>query len=539
MNLTDQERLELNELCGALADGLITEAQRDRLKALLAGSSEARQFYVRAMALSASLFEYAAEMQSEAPESARPSSRFAYLWAWKWALGSVAGVVTLLAAFWLGGQANSNNRDASEPSESVAHLSAAKDCRWSGAPIMSGAGLHRGHILELTAGWAEITFDSGAQVVLSGPVSLQVISAWEAVLRHGSLKASVPSEAVGFRVASAAVDVVDLGTEFSMVADQTGATEVFVLRGAVEARPHSASSPAARSSLVLREKQARRFARNGISEVRNSDLKFQKLSRKIALARATKPTTYIHWSFDDAEVARAAADISGRPASEFDVQLVGSNLRTPSESRGSGHSGSALNCDGELFAKASLPAFAQHVSRTMAFWINVPPDASLVTSEAMLSWVGAPGGETLEFAWNRSPTEGAFGALRTSVGRNFILGTTPLRDGQWHHIAIVLAHHPHTPQKLQIKQYVDGRLDTVSARHVAKRIGSGQPAQEKFLSTKNETLWIGRSPNGTGQHSFRGMIDELYIVDRALAQKEIRMLMGQNRLPTPAVLGAD
>ena len=51
---------------------------------------------------------------------------------------------------------------------------------------------------------------------------------------YSFLKASVPSEAVGFRISTPAVEVVDLGTEFTMLAEPAGtAAEVRVLKGEV------------------------------------------------------------------------------------------------------------------------------------------------------------------------------------------------------------------------------------------------------------------------------------------------------------------
>ena len=53
MNLTDKEILELTELCNALMDGTLTEAQKAQLSEKLAFSEAARQFYVRFTGLSA------------------------------------------------------------------------------------------------------------------------------------------------------------------------------------------------------------------------------------------------------------------------------------------------------------------------------------------------------------------------------------------------------------------------------------------------------------------------------------------------------
>ncbi|MBI2950000.1 MAG: FecR domain-containing protein [Verrucomicrobia bacterium] len=535
MNLSDKIRVELNELCSGLVDGTLTEPQRRRLEQLLAASPEARRVYVRALSLSASLFDYASEMQTEAPERSQRPNYLVAVRPWRWAIGALGAAAAIALAFWLGGLAKSGSGGEIQPQEIVAHLSGAKNCQWTGAAFPPGAQLQSGQRIELAAGFAEISFDSGALLVLEGPASLVVNSAWEAVLRRGVLKASVPQEAIGFRVSNAEVDVVDLGTEFSMVAEENGATEVFVLRGAVEAHPRSAVNSPARSSLVLREKQARRFERNQVAEVRNREQKLQRFVRKISLDRVVQPSAFVHWPFNEASGDRAAADSAGTIAdnNRFDARLASSSSSELTSAHVDGRWDRALNCDGQLAATALVPPFAQRTPRTVAFWIKVPPDASVAESEPILAWAPASGGDHLEFAWNRAPNQGAFGALRTSAGPAFIIGTTPLRDGQWHHVAIVFSHSVRGPLKIQIKQYVDGRLDRVSAKHFAKRKAKEVGAETTVASNGEGTLSIGRRSNERGKAGFRGAIDELFIVGRALSQREIRMLMMQNRLPTP------
>jgi anti-sigma factor RsiW len=55
--MNDNERVELNELISALVDGRASAFDHARLEEMLAASEEARRFYVRSMAMSASLFE--------------------------------------------------------------------------------------------------------------------------------------------------------------------------------------------------------------------------------------------------------------------------------------------------------------------------------------------------------------------------------------------------------------------------------------------------------------------------------------------------
>ncbi|MEI9897234.1 MAG: hypothetical protein WDN28_26060 [Chthoniobacter sp.] len=68
MSLSDPEVLELNTLCNALVDGVIRDADKARLEQMLRTSEDARRFYVRSLALSSSLMQYAGEMQAEAPD---------------------------------------------------------------------------------------------------------------------------------------------------------------------------------------------------------------------------------------------------------------------------------------------------------------------------------------------------------------------------------------------------------------------------------------------------------------------------------------
>ena len=94
--MTDNERVELNELISALVDGRASAAEHSRLEKMLAVSDEARRFYVRSMAMSASLFERAGEMQGELPEPTNivPFSKWS-----RWAMPLAAAAAVLLGIF--------------------------------------------------------------------------------------------------------------------------------------------------------------------------------------------------------------------------------------------------------------------------------------------------------------------------------------------------------------------------------------------------------------------------------------------------------
>jgi ferric-dicitrate binding protein FerR (iron transport regulator) len=466
MNLTDKDILELNELCNALVDGTLTDSQKSQLSEKLAAAEEARQFYVRFMGLSASLHEYASEMQTEAPDAVVEMPRLWQRARFLWSFGALAAAFVF--AFWLGPVVKPPG--AAEAGEFVAQVTGAKDC-----PLNPGDQIRRGQRLELTRGVVEITFDCGAQVTLDGPAVLDLNSAWDASLERGTLKADVPVEAIGFRISNPAVDVVDLGTEFSLVAGPGGTAELFVLKGKVEATPRE------QPAILLREQESRRFSPTGSAEIADAPTKFKRFAKLAKLDRQARPANFIHWRLN----------------------------RT----------------NGEAGAQIPVPGLASNAARTIAFWVQLPSDTLLTDATPMVAWtlrtIGKAGPQPVEIGWNANPASGPLGAVRTEFGRTMFVGTSSVRDGRWHHVAVVFVPHGRNHDKLNVKQYVDGRLDglTVKTAKKHRRDFPGGPV--------DETLWLGRST--TGRDGFHGALDELFIADRALVPQEINRLLKTNK----------
>jgi ferric-dicitrate binding protein FerR (iron transport regulator) len=528
MNLTDREILELNELCNAVVDGTLSDAQKTRLTGWLAASEPARRYYVRAMHLSASLCSYASEMQVEAPDAV-PAAKIIRLGVGSW-LGFLAAAACLVLAvyvFW-----HRPTRDSSSASlqadEHVARITGAKDCRWAGAAPANY--LRKGQTLELAAGFAEITFDCGAQVVLEGPASLDLNSAWDATLRRGTLKANVPTEAMGFRISNASVEVVDLGTVFTMIADGSGAADVLVLKGMVETSSHDS---AGQRTIVLHENQSRHFAQSGISKVSDPEEKFARVAQPVPLDHFAQAAKYVHWSFDEAGGEVLKADAFDAPLAAFDARLYEISDHVLETVRPEGRWQRALRFNGHLYAKAAFPGISGNSARTVMFWVKVPEDSHLPNAYAMVAW-GANsqklGSHPVHIGWNRNPTEGTVGVLRTDYGGGFAIGATPLRDGRWHYVAVVFVPGEDEETPVEVKQYVDGRFE-----------GEGKPSppgtevSEKFrergASTVGDTVWLGCrvGNNGPRKDRFLGEMDELCIADRALAPQQIVQLMKNDR----------
>ncbi len=530
MNLTDHEILELNELCGAIVDGTITEVQRARLSRWLAESEPARQFYVRALALSASLHSYAGEMQSEAPDKIISRPHFGVV---TWWAGSLAAAALVVLALW---SYTRPPAPLSPAADYVARLTAAKDTRWTSThhALKPGEHLRKGQRLELAAGRAEITFDSGARVVLEGPASLDINSAWDSTLLRGTLTASVPPEAIGFRIANAAVEVVDLGTEFTMVADANGSTEVLVLKGEVEAAPRTDGND---KTILLRENDSRRFARSGVFAVSDSERKFARFMQPTALDRFSPLINFAHWSFDELNGAEVPADASAPALSAATAALTLQGATDLAAVRTSSPHGRALAFDGRLQASGRVPGISGPTPRTVAFWVKVPKDAA--TDAWMVSWntaVKKLNSRPVQISWNRRPGEGSFGALRTDFGGGYAIGAQDLRDGRWHHVAVCFTPGDTPEEPVQVKQYIDGRLEssTITLTPGTARLSPGG-GYANAATGNTDIVWLGCRLTGKQPEHFRGELDELFIADRGLEPHEIVSLMTNNRLPDSAL----
>lgn len=96
--------------------------------------------------------------------------------------------------------------------------------------------LYTNSTMHLLEGFAEITFDNQARLILQSPVEIAIEDYNQIHLRSGKLSASIPKTAWGFVVRTDGASVVDYGTEFGVTANRNGQTEVQVFVGSVELR---------------------------------------------------------------------------------------------------------------------------------------------------------------------------------------------------------------------------------------------------------------------------------------------------------------
>lgn len=119
----------------------------------------------------------------------------------------------------------------------VAEIAQSLDAQWNGSGISTVPGTQlTASTMQLKRGLVQITFESGAKVILQAPCTIKPESANQIFLRSGNLTAVVPDKAIGFTVRTPTATMVDYGTEFGVTAGVSGETEVHVFKGEVDLR---------------------------------------------------------------------------------------------------------------------------------------------------------------------------------------------------------------------------------------------------------------------------------------------------------------
>ena len=157
----------------------------------------------------------------------------------------------------------------------VGRITGRADCQWADpkTEAFDRDGVLLGRMYALTSGFLEITYDTGATVILQGPVTYEVESASGGYLSLGKLTARVEKRGEGreergegltdhqpktsnhqflsplsslpsplFAVRTPTAIVTDLGTEFGVEVDKSRTTKTHVFRGKVELRPTAGGS---------------------------------------------------------------------------------------------------------------------------------------------------------------------------------------------------------------------------------------------------------------------------------------------------------
>lgn len=195
--------------------------------------------------------------------------------------------------------------------EIVGRITGLVDCKWGNPPTADGihamVPLYRRYVL--VSGMMEITYNTGAKIVLQGPCVYTVESKTGGYLQVGKLTARVenalkyttPNASVPkalFTVHTPTATVTDLGTEFGVEVDKTLVSRVFVFQGMVDFAKTGAS-PKETVRLTAGKARQLRNEKNAKQEVIDMDYAAFTKSRAILTSNAKKVKTKTIVLFED------------------------------------------------------------------------------------------------------------------------------------------------------------------------------------------------------------------------------------------------
>lgn len=128
----------------------------------------------------------------------------------------------------------------SKPPGPVATLTMQKGVAWKSTALEIGQTIREGDSVELASGEAQISVGYGAEIAAEGPCSLTFVSHNKVRLDYGNIAVRVAEWATEFTVVTDAMDVVDLGTTFTVSATQGAGAQTKVLEGLVRVHPRVA-----------------------------------------------------------------------------------------------------------------------------------------------------------------------------------------------------------------------------------------------------------------------------------------------------------
>lgn len=507
---------DLAALFSELTDGAITDERFAELNARLEADPEARRLYSRYVELHVALERRWSEARPERP---RPAPRRTFTrWAVAAAVALAAGVVA-----WIGFRGPGELPDDDPPAvlageqttDRVAVLTASADAVWEGPAPPAALPPSR---LRLKSGLASLQFIRGATVMIEGPAELEVVSADRAFCRSGRIRVEVPPAAVGFRVGTPTVEVVDLGTSFG-VDVAGGQAEVHVLKGEVALRDIAAPPP------NLKEGEAAVVGPGGavrlVAARPETFVTPGELERRATAAGARRAEAWrvaaARWDADPAARVRFDFDGLGRGTTLVPNRVVGGGAGTlvgcgQADGRWPGRTAVEFR-DSADRVRLAIPG--EHESLTLAAWVRVDSLPRLFNSLLMSDGFG--GGAVHWQVRNTGVLRLGVSAADRPAGPRAVDYDAPgvfssARLGRWTHLAVV-----YDGPAGKVSHFVDGRpvvrlpIRTRGPLRVgAAEVGNWNP------SPGSRDPWSVRA--------LSGRIDEFAAFSRPLTDAEIEAL---------------
>ncbi|MEM1296395.1 MAG: LamG-like jellyroll fold domain-containing protein [Verrucomicrobiota bacterium] len=470
-------------------DGSLTESEEHALTEILGEHEWAQDRFVDRMSLAADLRD---RLTADSPRVSKVAIFPKSSPTKKIAIGLAAAAALAFGMFLL---------QSEGPAPKVRVIAA------EGVGTLDSEALHSGRRIKLRHGLLELELNGESRVVIEGPAKFKIVSPRLLELSSGRCFAEMKKGRSGLRIETPAGKVLDLGTKFAVDVTSPKEMKVHVFDGMVEV----SDGPTKKR---LTEGQSIRVADAQFAE--------QPADSSLFIPRVPRAeidtTPYVYWGFNEGQgetFSAAGRDLQPEKGIGSFTQR-GNAAAKPTWV--SGIDGSALEFDSKVWANTEHPGIGGNQDRTVACWIKIPDDPKQNELSPLISWGLREGKETSQ-SWMLAVARYTLkkpetaGVLALNFGNQRSFGTTNLRDGQWHHVAVVAME---VEDGSAILFYIDGQLESTSR------------APLEFDTEIGENLAF---PIQFGRHLFardailRGTLDEAYLFAAALSGDEIRQLM--------------
>jgi hypothetical protein len=137
-----------------------------------------------------------------------------------------------------------------KPPAPVATLASSERALWGNSQIAVGQALYEGESIDLQEGKARISVGFGAEIVADAPFAMTFLASDRIQLHQGKVAVDVAPWAKGFTVVTDEMDIVDLGTTFTVSATPGMKSETTVLEGVVRVHPSKFQKEQQRGLLI-------------------------------------------------------------------------------------------------------------------------------------------------------------------------------------------------------------------------------------------------------------------------------------------------
>ncbi len=385
----------------------------------------------------------------------------------------------------------------------------------------TGPIMEKGSRLQLTQGTVELTFESGVKSIVMAPADLTLHDDSTLFLNKGTAWFHVPQQAVGFKVKTKDLNIVDLGTEFGVIATPGDHDEVHVLKGKVQVT----TLRIRKESVMLTAGNARR-----IDPIGRLDTIPAKPSTFLKSLPQSLP--YLHWSFESRDELLAENSLHNSHPIKSKLQGVTSEM---SNAFIPGVIGNALSLDGNSqYIETNWEGILGNESRSIAFWIKIP-DGDKIEKRTILGW-----GTQQKFSGKPNAKQVINLINSSESGRQLLIGfggnwlSSPFLDipsDAWQHVAVTYDGELTKEGEPHVILYLNGLKQELT---FYSDFSSDSPVN---IDTRSETpLLFGAvlpfKPNEPISQNklLKAQLDEVFIIQGAIDQSTVKQLIKTNRL---------